>query len=947
MTVSEYVREMQSFLTEMLKKERTMKDSIRSDLAQVYRFLSTVLRDEVQPEVLDDLSSRDFRSPLQAMAPASPLAAPALALSDESRDFDAAQLRYEYADLFLNAGANPVFPYESVHRTGTPVVQQQPLFDLREAMRVREVQVNPDFRDLDEHIAVELDLCAHLLETGGDYEAFFTQTLHPWAPLFCGQLESCAAHPWYVALGRLAAAILECAHSLIGDSGADCAGEFAALAGALRASGFSASPSLILPGARPAGPEREIPTHCYTCGALCGMKAKVKDGVMTGAAGLPGDPKGAGRLCPKGGSTPKHVNSAYRLKAPLIRENGRFRKASWDEALDLVAAGMSAVPEGRLAYFRGNDFANFVHEAFFEHLGCPKGTHRTMCDNSNRMANEHNLSDKRPWINYDESDYIILFGNNELATSYGQRKTAAFKKALDRGAKLVVFDPRKSETAAKATEWLPVIPGTDGAAAMAMAYVIITEELYDAEFVANWTTGFAEFRARVTGEEDGTARTPEWAEAICGIPAETLARIAREFAAAKAKGALSWTGLAQTPNAHWATAAIQSLNGLCGTFDAPGGPSLPFKRKLGSAWRDGRKKPEKKAAPKMDNYLLWAGWSPAKFAEQVEDGRIRALFSYWADPVLTWGNSESVARGLEKLDFCVTVDAFMCNTALYSDVVLPDATWLEQAQVKPDWLYEAFLSYFAEVVPPMYDSRPMYRIVQGLAERMGVADAVPWSSMEEAFANQMRDLPWSFDELREKGFIVTDEARYRKYREWGSINPPAGYGSSGASKTGKYNFLNPVSLEKGVDPLPDFKPVEEGLRPDADYPFLFGNIRILQHEHCSTFNNFQLMKLRKTNTMLMNTADAERHGIASGDLVQVSSPWGAVRIKVDVTDDIRPGVLAAPGGYGHVRGLEGDPKYPDMGGVNVPGALMPPNTTEPTGGTPLLKYIKAKVEKAT
>lgn len=134
--------------------------------------------------------------------------------------------------------------------------------------------------------------------------------------------------------------------------------------------------------------------------------------------------------------------------------------------------------------------------------------------------------------------------------------------------------------------------------------------------------------------------------------------------------------------------------------------------------------------------------------------------------------------------------------------------------------------------------------------------------------------------------------------------------------------------------------------PDAEYPFLFGNIRILQHEHCSTFNNFQLMKLRKTNTLLINTADAARHDISSGDLVQLSSPWGVTRIKAEVTDDIRPGVLAAAGGYGHVRGLEGDPKYPDMGGVNVPGALMPPNRTESTGGTPLLKYIKTRVERA-
>jgi thiosulfate reductase/polysulfide reductase chain A len=675
------------------------------------------------------------------------------------------------------------------------------------------------------------------------------------------------------------------------------------------------------------------------------MTAKVEDGVLVKVAGLKGDPKGDGRLCPKGGASPKHVNSAYRLKAPLIRENGRFRKAGWDEALDLVASRLQAIPQGKLAYFRGNDFANFVHEAFFEHLGCPKGTHRTMCDNANRMANEHNLNDKRPWINYEESDYIIAFGMNELATSYGQRKTAALKAALKRGAKLVVFDPRKSETAAKATTWIPIKPGTDGAAAMAMAYVIITEDLYDKEFVREWTAGFDAFSDRVLGREDGTARTPEWAESICEVPAETLRTIAREFAAAKAKGVLSWTGLAQTPNGHWATAAIHALNGLCGTIDAPGGPGLIWKRKLGSAWRDGQVKPEKKPAPKLDNFLLWSGWSPAKFEEQVADGRIQGLVSYWADPVLTWGNSESVARGIEKLDFCVSIDAYMCNTALLSDVVLPDATWLEQSQVKPDWLYEAFLSYFAQVVEPMYDSRPIYRIVQGLAERMGVQDAVPWKTMDEAFENQLRDLPWSLEELKEKGYVITDPAAYYKYKTWGGINPPKGYGSSGTSRTGKYNFLNPVSREKGVDALPDYKEVEQEYAPDAEFPFIFGNFRLFQHEHCSTFNNYQLMKLKKTNSLIINEDDARRLGIEKGDTVTVTSPWGSTTITAEPTADIRPGVLGAAGGYGHLRGLEGDPGFPDFGGVNVPGALMPPNVTEPTGGTPLLKYVKTKVAK--
>lgn len=924
--------------------------------APLYRFFAALLVDEPTLQTVEALCLRRFRELCgwsfegAAESGEKEIAARFTAFLNRRNTQELyKELRYEYADLFLNAGANPAFPYESVHVSGTPLVNQQPVFDLRDNMRSYGVHVDPEFKDLDDHVSVELELCAYLLEQGNSdgYKEFFATTLSAWAPDFCTQLENCAQTPFYRELARLLASFIRLRGERISGAAAapvddDWAARFTR---AIAEVGLDRPGQIIREGAREPAPNREVPSHCYTCGALCGMTAKVVDNIMVKVGGLQGDPKGGGRLCPKGAAATKHIHSAYRLKAPLIRENGRFRKASWDEALTLVADKCSTIEQGKLAYFRGNDFANFVHEAFFEHLGCPKGTHRTMCDNANRMATEHILNDKRPWINYDESDYIILFGNNELATSYGQKKTAALKRALDRGAKLVVFDPRKSETAAKATTWLPLKPGTDGAAAMAMAHVIITEELYDKDFVQQWTSGFEEFKNRVIGEEDGIARTPEWAEPICGIAADSLRTVARDFAAASAKGVLSWTGLAQGPNGHWATAAIQALNGLCGTFDAPGGPSLPFKRKLGSAWRDGQRKPEKKAAPKLDNYLLWSGWSPAKFEQQVADGRITGLISYWADPVLTWGNSESVGRGLEQLDFCVTIDAFMCNTALYSDVVLPDATWLEQAQVKPDWLYDAFISYFAEVVPPMYDSRPMWRIVQGLAEKMGMAEAVPWQSIDEAFENQLRDLPFSLADLREQGYIITDEAQYYKYRTWGSINPPAGYGSSGTSKTGKFNFLNPVSVDKGVDALPDHKPIDPVYEPDDEYPFIFGNFRIFQHEHCSTFNNFQLMKLRKTNVLVINSDDAGSLGIADGDTVRVSSPWGSTIIKAEVSEDMRRGVLGAAGGYGHLRGLEGDPKYPDFGGVNVPGALMPPNVTEPTGGTPLLKYVKTRVER--
>ncbi len=929
-----------------------MDTDTMSSRAKRYHLLSTLFRDEIPLDLIQAMQKdafllgfnesvkgcgfMDLQSGAEGMT--------AYLKSNDARAL-CKELRYDYADMFLNVGPNPVFPYESVHVTNEPVVMQKPVFELRDYFLKGGVNKSSDYKDLEEHIAVEMEFLRYLLEKGKAdlYKDFFENKYLPWVTSFCDQLATSARTVFYQGLANFTRGALLCEHTRI--DGITKGDETTLkMLGAVESLNLDQAYMTLSEGVLEPEPERTVATHCYTCGAICGMTAKLQDGILVRTAGLPGDPKGGGRLCPKGGSATQHVYSAYRLKAPLIKEDGRFRKATWDEALQRVAKGIKEIEPNKLAYFRGNDFLNWIHEALFDHLGCPKATHRPMCDNPNRMANEHNLNDKRPWINYQESDYILHFGMNEFATSYGQRKTAQLKSAVKQGAKLVVFDPRRTETAAKATEWIPIKPSTDGAVAMAMCYVIIKDGLFDKEFVENWTHGFDAFKKRVLGEEDGTPRTPAWAAEISGVPAETIERIAREFAKARNKGALSWTGLAQVPNGMYSTAALQALNGLCGTFDAPGGPSLPFKRKLKSPWGHGQEKPPKRAAPELDSFEIWAGWAPAHSLAHVEADKLKGVIIYYGDPALSWGNQQASIKAIESMEFKVAIDAFMSNSALLCDVVLPDATWLEQSQIKPDWLYEAFIGYFAEVVKPMYDSRPIWKITEKLARSLDLGQYFPWDSIEDAFQNQMADTPWSFDELKKKGFIVTDEAEYYKYKKWGSINPPEDYSSSGESKTGKYNFLNPVAQEKGIDALPDYKEPDKEFQPDNDYPFVFVNFRVLEHEHSSTLNNFQLMKTVGTNPLWINKLDADERRIEEGDKLCVRSPWGEVEMAAKPTWFIKQGVLGAAGGFGRRRGLEGDPNYPQFGGVNV-GGIMKPNTTDSVGGTPFLKYIKVNVEK--
>ena len=252
-----------------------------------------------------------------------------------------------------------------------------------------------------------------------------------------------------------------------------------------------------------------------------------------------------------------------------------------------------------------------------------------------------------------------------------------------------------------------------------------------------------------------------------------------------------------------------------------------------------------------------------------------------------------------------------------------------------------------KAIEPMYESRSVVRIFCDLADRLGYGEFFPWKSEDEYLRNQLRNQQVGLEELQEKGYFVTDPQEFYKYKAWGSVNPPAGYGSSGASKTGKYAFINPVAEEKGVDGLPDYKsPYEDwpNLQPDDEFPMVFGYFRVLEHEHTSTFANIPLMKQSGTNPVWINFVDAKRLGIEDGDQVEITSPWAAVRARARVTWDIREGVLAAAGGFGGLYGLEGDPKYPQYGGFNT-NVLLPPNVACKWSGTPPLKYIKTRVAR--
>src|SRR5512143_1623969 len=312
-----------------------------------------------------------------------------------------------------------------------------------------------------------------------------------------------------------------------------------------------------------------IASMCEMCVLRCGLLAKVKDGRVVKLEGNPDHPHSRGKLCPRGQAGLMNTYDPDRVLTPLIRAGkrgeGKCREATWEEALDLVASKMQAIKQKygaeAMVFSSTHNLSQVQFENFLQAFGSPNyGTQRSLCFNAMIVSNLMTFGMEEPGRDYSQLKYIILTGRN-LAEAISNSETGHLIEAVDRGAKLVVLDPRFTKTAAKAAEWLPIRPGTDLAFHLALLNVIISENLYNQPFVTSYTSGFDQLAASVTGY------TPEWAASLTGIPAETIHRIARESAAASTC-ALAHNGwrTSNFVNSFQTERAITILNALVGNW---------------------------------------------------------------------------------------------------------------------------------------------------------------------------------------------------------------------------------------------------------------------------------------------------------------------------------------------------------------------------------------------
>ena len=647
---------------------------------------------------------------------------------------------------------------------------------------------------------------------------------------------------------------------------------------------------------------RTVYSMCGMCSVRCPMEVTVEDGRVTWLQGNPHDKAIGGSLCAKGSAGLSFEYDDQRPQTPLIRKGprggGQWRRASWDDALDYIADKLHETieafgPRGIALSDRGGAF-NDLTRTFVQALGSPNYfNHDATCG-----ANVHNaarsiygFSHARLIFDLKNTKHLVLYGRN-IVESLMVKEAKAFMGAIANGMRCTYIDPRASITASKATRYWQVRPNSDYALNLALIHEVLKQEAYDKEFVARFVTGMDYLRKVV---ED---TTPEWQESHTGLPAEEIRAFVKEIAADVPRVIFhpGWM-TARHKQSFYVSRTALILNALMGNIEIPGGCVL------GKSPEDyGRKSLKQLTArvPKIEEPRVdGAGttrpqWDPAigmvhQLFAAMETGKpydIGAYFAYRHDPLTGMPDPEATKRALDHLKLLVSIDVRYSETAWFADVILPEASYLERANILAQM--NGPIPAFAmrdQAIAPRFDSRPAWWIFREILRRMGIKEALDFETIEELWNYQLEGTGVTVAEMRELGVVGLAAAPKLMSRD--QLKFP--------TSSGKIEIESDTLKKAGLPNLPPFEPKTA---PAGDrFYLLFGRPATLAHGQ--SLNNPILNEIAPKQVVWIHPNRAGPLGISDGDEVEVSGGGQYVgRIKALVTPWIYPEAAFMLHGYG-------------------------------------------------
>jgi Tat-targeted selenate reductase subunit YnfE len=714
------------------------------------------------------------------------------------------------------------------------------------------------------------------------------------------------------------------------------------------------------------------------CGSRCALRLHVRDEevfwVETDNTGLDTYGDHQVRACLRGRSIRRRINHPERLNYPMkrvgARGEGKFERISWDEALDIVSASLKQTVEkyGNEAVYinyssgvvggnitRSSPYASLVarlmncYGGFLSHYGT-YSTAQIAC----AMPYTYGSNDGNSTSDIENSKLVVLFGNNPAETRMsGGGITYYLEQARERSnARMIVIDPRYTDTAAgREDEWIPIRPGTDAALVAGLAHVMISENLVDRPFLDKYCVGYDEktlpanaprnghYKAYILGEgDDGVEKTPRWASAITGIPADRIIKLAREIAGTKPAYIAQGWGPQRQANGELTSRAIAMLPILTGNVGVNGGNSgarestytitiermpvleNPIKTQISCfSWTDAiTRGPEMTA--KRDGVR----------GKDKLDVPIKFIWNYAGNTIINQhsdiNKTHAILQDDKQCEMIVVIENFMTSSAKYADILLPDLMTVEQEDIIPND-YAGNMGYLIFIQPataPKFERKPIYWMMSEVAKRLG-------GDVHQAFTEGRTQREWlqylyakmlakdpalpAYEALREMGIYKRKDpaghfVAYKKFREDPQANPlktPSGKIEIYSSKLADIAANWELEKDETISPLPVYASTFEGWDSPQrrEFPLQLFGFHYKSRTH-STYGNIDVLQAAARQEVWINPLDAQRRGITNGDKVSVFNGRGEVRIEAKVTPRIMPGVAAMGQGAWHNADMGGD-----------------------------------------
>ncbi|MFC1592911.1 molybdopterin-dependent oxidoreductase [Candidatus Omnitrophota bacterium] len=682
------------------------------------------------------------------------------------------------------------------------------------------------------------------------------------------------------------------------------------------------------------GEEKIITTTCSShCGGTCVLRVHVKDGIITRIETDDAD-EPQFRACLKGRAYRHRVYAPDRLLYPLRRVGergkGEFERISWDEALETIAKELirvldtysaeailfntsagdivslhTSLPIAKVLSLLGGFSTDWGIFSFEQGVFAELATFGSL--------HSHNSPDDL--LN---SRLIVLWACDPANTVHDTNTTWYMIRAREQGTKIVTVDPRYTDTAATiADQGVSIIPGTDCAMMIAMAYVIIKENLHDQKFLDTYTTGFDQFRDYVMGVEDSIPKTPAWAETITSVPAATIEALARDYATIKPAALITGIAAGRTAYGEQYHRAAITLAAMTGNIGIHGGNAAG--RSLSGAYpflaRGGFMtditNPVYREPLTFKNYLPsrrkeFSGIGSmiaAKVADAILKGKsggypadYKLLFIVNTNYLTQHNNINKTVESLKKLEFIAIVEQFMTPSAKWADIVLPSCTFMERNDITAG-KGVPFFGYQNKAIEPIGESRSHFWIATELAAKLGLSEFKGITEDEILRGMVKKSIIPDYDDFKETGvYRVKLSEPYVAFKQE-IEDPEKNPFPTPSGKIEIYSQQLANMNDSGLPPIPKYIETWENRNDPlaSKYPLQLLTLHFRRRAHSQNETNPWLREVQ-THEIQINAADALVRGIADGDTVKVFNDRGVTMLPARVTKRIKKGVVTIPEG---------------------------------------------------